>query len=104
MAFKMKRTGVNLRSTTRVAPQLTQYQGSSPFQQAKLEVKGEGDEEVNIEGVIGAKVNETDYEPDNNSSGGPGACDKNVKGDNLAPNSEACLRYKEHDKRVQSDP
>ena len=106
MAFKMKRTGVSLRSTTRVAPQLTQYQGSSPFQQAKIEVKDVDDpnDPVNIEGVIGAKVENTEFEKDNNSSGGPGACDKNVKGDNLAPDSEACLRYKRHDKKVQTDP
>ena len=58
MAFKMKRAGVNLRSTTRVAPQLTKYQGSSPFNQSNqsITVKGEGDEPVDIEGVV---VNDT---------------------------------------------
>jgi hypothetical protein len=102
MAFKMKRAGMSLRSTTRVAPQLTQYQGSSPFNQ--MTIKGKDDEIVDIENITGAEVKKVTYEDDNNSSGGPGACDKTVKGDNLAPNSPACLEYKKHDERVQGDP
>ena len=58
MAFKMKRAGVNLRSTTRVAPQLTKYQGSSPLHQ-DITVKGQGEEPVDIEGVV---VNDTTQE------------------------------------------
>lgn len=57
MAFKMKRTGVNLRSTTRVAPQLTKYQSSSPLHQEEdieeakvLSVGGEGNEQVSVLG------------------------------------------------------
>ena len=33
MAFKMRRSGMQLRSTTRVAPQTTQYESSSPIHQ-----------------------------------------------------------------------
>ena len=36
MAFKMKRSGMNLRSTTRVAPQLTKYESSSPMRQSDV--------------------------------------------------------------------
>lgn len=56
MAFKMKRAGINLRSTTRVAPQLTKYQSSSPLRQEEIEeakvlsVGGEGNEQVSVLG------------------------------------------------------
>lgn len=56
MAFKMKRAGINLRSTTRVAPQLTKYQSSSPLRQEEIEeakvlsVGGEGNEKVSVLG------------------------------------------------------
>ncbi len=59
MAFKMKRAGVNLRSTTRVAPQLTKYQSSSPLHQADITVRGTGDDQVDIQGVV---VNDTTQE------------------------------------------
>jgi len=61
MAFKMKRAGINLRSTTRVAPQLTKYQGSSPFHQADITVKDVEDPNapVDIQGVV---VNDTTQE------------------------------------------
>ena len=43
MAFKMRRSGMQLRSTTRVAPQTTQYESSSPIQQAIVEAVYEGE-------------------------------------------------------------
>ena len=53
MAFKMRRSGMQLRSTTRVAPQTTQYESSSPINQnddAIVEAVysgGEGNVELN---------------------------------------------------------
>jgi len=74
MAFKMKRAGVNLRSTTRVAPQLTKYQSSSPLHQADITVRGAGDDPVDIEGVV---VNDT-----------TGASTERPSDPNFKPNAE----------------
>ena len=60
MAFKMRRSGMQLRSTTRVAPQLTKYQSSSPLHQADITVRGTGDDQVDIQGVV---VNDTTKDP-----------------------------------------
>jgi hypothetical protein len=70
--------------------------------QKKATVYGDGTEktvEVEAVGATGEQTKQVEK-----SSGGPGACDKVKKGDNLAPNSAACLKYKKHDKKVDSDP
>ena len=77
-------------------------------------------EDVNISGTggtgtLGEKINkETKKVAAGNSvenikineptSGGPGACDKEKKGDNLAPNSKACIEYKKHKETEKTDP
>jgi hypothetical protein len=56
MAFKMKRSGMQLRSTTRVAPQLTKY--SSPLHQddAQVEAVFPGDGEPTDTGMTGGEA------------------------------------------------
>ena len=60
-----------------------------------------GEEEVNVDSVTTegdqVKINEEVSE-------GPGACDKYKKGDNLAPNSKACIEYKGHKETEKNDP
>ena len=87
MAFKMKRAGMSLRSTTRVAPQLTQYQSSSPINQGENppEKKQRDSIEVNDTGnveITGVNVNDTtggSTERPNNPDFKP-----NAEGTNLA--------------------
>ena len=81
MAFKMKRAGMSLRSTTRVAPQLTQYQSSSPLHQGQnppekkqrdsIVVNDTGD--VVVEGVTDATVLDTTKKPSDGSGSGGGS-------------------------------
>ncbi len=105
MAFKMKRAGMSLRSTTRVAPQLTKYQSSSPLHQEKtIDIQGQGTDPLVIQGMVEADAGKTVFQEDDGGSGGLNACDKYVKGDNLAPDSPACLQYKEHQETVKNDP
>ena len=76
MAFKMKRAGMSLRSTTRVAPQLTQYQSSSPINQGKnppekkISVRDdEGNAPVNVDGIVEANLENYDQNPNYEGGG-----------------------------------
>ena len=97
MAFKMKRAGMNLRSTTSVSPQLTQL--GSPLRQERDDVSvtpntENPDEKVEFIGAENNAGTENEFEPETPSTGD--ACED--------PNSEACKRYKAHKMREQSDP
>ena len=91
MAFKMKRSGVQLRSTTRVAPELTKFQSSSsPLHQ--VTIGGKGEEVVNYDNILaGSDPSFQEEKPSSND-----AC--------ADPNSAACKKYLEHKKTVENDP
>lgn len=104
MAFKMKRAGMSLRSSTNIQPQLTNVergmQMSSPFKrETPPEAETEGDQAkfnrtLNDDGSISIDKNEeggTSLVPKVHT--GIGACDKLKKGDNLATDSAKCKEY-----------
>ena len=103
----MKRAGMSLRSSTNIQPQLTNVERSggmqqaSPFKQDEVE-EAKFNRTLNPDGSINIDKNkegETTLTPKVHT--GIGACDKLKKGDNLAPNSAACLKYKKSAKKCE---
>ena len=72
----------------------------------------EDDPKAKVYGPGGEKVVEVDpivtegdqIKIEEKVSGGPGACDKYKKGDNLGKDSEACKKYMEHKDTEKTDP
>ena len=99
MAFKMKRSGMNLRSTTSIQPKLTDVQlggfmadDTSPLKQIQVSNNEEGGvdaiEEATLEG-------DPSFEPGKPSSGSDACAD---------PNSAACKAYKDDQAKKETDP
>ena len=101
----MKRAGMSLRSSTNIQPQLTNVERSGGMQEAspfKQQTDAKFNRTLNTDGSIKIDKNEegeTTLTPKVHT--GIGACDKLKKGDNLAPNSAACLKYKKSAKKCE---
>ena len=61
-------------------------------------------ERINKEAAKVSGGNLNNIKIDEKVSEGPGACDKEKKGDNLAPNSKKCIEYKKHKETEKTDP
>jgi len=87
----MKRSGMNLRSTTSIKPQLTNIEQSSPLKQT-VDAKFDIQKGANGNMDISNNTKETKVLTDKVYTG-IGACDKLKKGDNLATDSAKCKEY-----------